>query len=238
MKTNVIYPLLAFATAFTGNCLALTPVLEEFTSGALDETHFYQNNVGNAKLVQGKQKLNLTVLPTSTKDDFVSAELLTSYPGYFESWEMTVDLTNTSSAGKKAGCGFMIFNYEDRSDFLFVDFYGLSGVRAGILVNGKDAAVGKLSTKVGLPKGSIRVKFDATSKLMAFSVSATNKTDGYKWVKIGTFAPTGKGGNVRANWKMKPADGKFGIQLFGFGHSQKVKSGKITLDNLAVTAIP
>jgi|GEM_PF-5942730 len=236
MKTNIVTPLLALTAALTGQCLALTPVLEEFTNGQFDETHFYQYNVGNAKLVQGNDKLNLTVLPDFTKDDFVSVELLTSYPGYSESWQMTVDLTNTSNAGKNAGCGFMIFNYADRSDFLYVDFYGISGVKAGILVNGKDAAVGKLSTKVGAPKGGIRVRFDAVTKLMSFSVSLTDKSEGYKWVKIGTFSPTGKGGNVRANWKIKPA-GQFGIQLFGFGHKQKVKSGKVSLDNLAVTPI-
>ncbi len=237
MKTNVICSLLALTAALTGNCLALTPVLEEFTNGTFDETHFYQYNVGNAKLVQGNQKLNLTVLPTFTKDDYVSAELLTSYPGYSESWQMTIDLTNTSNAGKNAGCGFMIFNHADRRDRLFVDFFGISGIKAGIIVNNKDAPVGKLSTKVGPPKVSIRVKYDGATKLMGFSVSATNKTQGYKWLKIGTFSPTGKGGNVRANWNMKP-DGDFGIHLSGFAHSKEIEAGKVTLDNLAVTAIP
>ncbi|MEO5713919.1 MAG: hypothetical protein ABIT37_10575 [Luteolibacter sp.] len=236
MKTKAVYPLLAFAAALTGNCLALTPVLEEFTSGKLDETHFYQYTIGNGKLVQKGEKLNFTAL-SPTKDDFASVELLTSYPGIAESWQMTLDLTNTSNAGKSAGCGFMICNTGDRRDRLFVDFYGVSGIKAGIIVNDKDAPVGKLSAKVGLPKVSIRVRFDAATKLMAFSVSLTDKTEGYKWVKIGTFSPTGKGGNVRANWKMK-ADGVFGIQLYGFGHSNKIKAGKLTLDNLAVTSIP
>jgi len=255
MKTNLVYPILTLAAALTGNCLAAppaldpkNPILEEFSSPDLNVSRFYQYNVGNAKLVNAlvqvgtkakpkeEPKLNLTVLPDFTNDDFVSAELLTGYPGYFQNWEMTIDLTNSSGAGKDVGCGFMIFNEADRRDFLFVEFYGIAGVKAGVLVNGKDAAVGKLSAKYIFPKGSIRVRFNAVSKLMTFSASIKDKSEGYKWYKIGTFSPTGQGGVVRANWKMKPT-GQFGIQLFGFGHKKMVDLEKVTLDNFAVKAL-
>ncbi len=247
MKINDIYPILAIAAVLTGNCFAAAPleignpIVEEFSSSELDPIRFYQYNVGNAilvpKLVDKEMKLNLTVLPEFTKEDFVSAELRNAYPGYSQNWEMTVDLTNSSNAGKNAGCGFMIFNEADRKDYLFVEFYGISGIKAGVIVNGKDAPVGKLSAKVGAPKGSIRVRFDAATKLMSFAVSLKDKTEGYKWFKIGTFSPTGQKGDVRANWRLKPK-GQFGIQLFGFGESRIVKEGKVTFDNFAVKALP
>ena len=236
MKTNLIPPVILLAASLTGTSLALTPIKERFTGGTIDPARWYQYGVGTAKMTQAKGLLNFVVPSNSTHDALASLELLTSQPGFNESWQMTLDLADITNADQGTGIGFMIFNTADRSDYLYVEFFGPKGVAAGALVNGKEATK-RLSTKVGLANGSIRVRFDSSTKLMTFSVSLTDPAAAYKWVKIGTFSPTGKTGNVNANWNMN-ASGRFGIQLFAFSDAKVVKPGKLTLDNFVLSAVP
>jgi hypothetical protein len=239
MKTPIVPAVIALAAALAGNCLALTPVEDTFSGKKLNETHWYQTSYFKGKLAQEGGKLNFVVTDKKpTAKDYSALELVPSQPGFNESWEVIFDLSNTSNLGKKAGCGIQIFNYDDRGDYLYVEFYGKSGIAAGVLADLHEVPGGRLTTKVAIPKGSIRIHFDAATKLMTFYISATSKAKGYKWNEIGTFSPTGKGGDVRANWKLKPAKGRFGIVLYGFGVSQKVAAGKVTIDNFNLFAAP
>lgn len=239
MKTPLVPTVIALAAALAGNCLALTPVEDTFSGKKLTETRWYQTDYFKGKLVQSGGKLNFTVTdPKPTTKDYAAIELLSSQPGYNENWEVIFDLSNTSNLAKKAGCGIQILNSADRGDYLYVEFYGKSGIAAGVLADLHEVPGGRLSSKVATPKGSLRVRFDASTKLMTFYVSATDKSKGYKWIEIGTFSPTGKGGDVRANWKLKSATGKFGIVLYGFGMAQKVPAGKVTIDNFSLSAAP
>jgi hypothetical protein len=151
---------------------------------------------------------------------------------------MIIDLANTSDLGKEAGCGFMICNPADRRDYLFVEFYGKSGIAGGAYVNSKKVDAKLVKGLAGVTKGSIRVRFNKTTKLLTFSASLKSAAQGYQWVKIGTFSPTGSGGDVNGNWKMKKnSTGEFGIQLPGFGAPAKIPAGKITHDNFKLSAL-
>ena len=237
MKTNRIRCIVALTAALTGQCLALTPITENFDSPTLDTARWYQYRSGVGQLSQQNGKLNYTTPSSSSAEHtFATIELQSSYPGYNESWEMIIDLANTSNLGKEAGCGFMICNPADRRDYLFVEFYGKSGIAGGAYVNSKKVDAKLVKGLAGVTKGSIRVRFNKTTKLLTFSASLKSAEQGYEWVKIGTFSPTGSGGNVNAKWKMKNSTGQFGIQLLGFGAPAKIPAGKITHDNFTLTA--
>lgn len=222
-------PLIALSLA--GNCMALTPASDDFTSTKLS-SQWYQYKTGKGLLTPQNGALSFVAKGKGTPNDFASIELLDSYPGVSENWEMIVELSSIAKLKKNAGVGFMIFNSADRKDYLFVEFYGPSGIEAGVLQDGKPKKK-RLSLKVGPQKGAIRVRYNKNTKLLTFSASLKTGLEGYDFKSIGTFSPTGKGGKVSANWKMK-ADGSFGIQLFGHGESTKVAAGNTTLDNFVL----
>jgi len=218
---------------------ALTPVEEKFGSNTLDPAVWYKYTTGKGNLKPENKKLNFVVGSKPTNDDFASIELLTSQPGYNENWQLILDLANTSGLGFNAGCGIMLFNVQDRNDYMYLEFYGKNGgVAAGVINNGKHIDKGTASINPRVAKGSIRIRFDSEKKLMTLHVSPTNLEEGYTWIKIGTFSPAGSGGKINTNWKMNPETGRFGVQLFGFAQNNKLETGKATLDNLSITAVP
>lgn len=224
---------------FAGNALALTPVKDLFAAKTLDKTRWYQFQQESGFLGPKDGKLNYLTKGAATDQDFASIELLTSQPGYNEDWQLILDLSNTAKAGKKAACGIMLFNVGDRKDYLFLEFYGKSGIEAGIITDQKHSKKNHISIPKATAKGSLRVSFNKTTKLMSLDVSVTNKAQGYQWVPVGTFSPSNsKGATVRSNWKMDPGSGRFGVQLFGFGYKVKVAKSKMTFDNFEISAKP
>ncbi|MES2658581.1 MAG: hypothetical protein V4689_08180 [Verrucomicrobiota bacterium] len=238
MNIRPLPAVLTLAAALAGHCLAVTPILEEFESGKIDQVRWYQHRVAKGKLSQSDGLLNFRVLANPAPDNFASMELMTSQPGFDENWEFTLDISNTANQGTKSGIGFMIFNGQDRDDYLYVEYHGNSGISAGVFTNLSHAPAVKLSSKFGLPQSAIRVRFGKKIQLLTFFLSETLKEEGYIWQKVGTYSPTGAGGDVNAKWKMKAVGGTFGIQLFGFGVSKPVPAGKLTIDNFELTGDP
>lgn len=246
MKQALVPSLIALTAALAGNCLAVTPVSEDFSADSLDASRWYQTRFGHGILRQAGGHLNFVTRAKPTKDDYAVIELLTSQPGYDENWEVVVDLTDKTDLGYDAGCGIMIVNSQERNDYLFLDFYGkgmmkngklvAGGVSAGVLVDGKHSKDSRFTKNPKVSKGAVRFRFNATTKLMTLSVSPTQKAEGYTWLKIGTFSPAGKGGDVNGNWKMKDGTSRFAIQLYGFANAKEITAGKVWLDNFSVAA--
>lgn len=245
MKTNIVSAALVLSAMLAGNCLAVTEIDETFDALTLDTVRWSPFNFEKGRLKQADKKLNYVVGKKSTPHDYASIELNTSQPGYTENWEVIVDLANDSGKGKDVACGIMLFHVQERYNYLFLDFYGEAGISAGVLINKNDKPTlkGKFGLPVGLKKASVRIRFNGQSKLMTFSASLTAPDKKYKWIDVGTFSPTGslpagvKKVSVKANWKMAATD-RFGVQLYGISHAVKVPSGKVTFDNLTVTALP
>ncbi len=239
MKISPLLIATVVSAVLAGHSSALVPVNENFNNNLLDPAVWYQYQTGKGRLVADNKKLSFEVLSKPTNDDFASIELLTSQPGYNESWELILDLSNTSGLGFNAGCGIMLFNVKDRSDYLFMEFYGKEGgVSAGVITDGDHVKKSQATINPKVSKGSIRIRFDKGTKLLTLHVSPTTAEEGYSWIKLGTFSPTGEGGNVNSNWRMKDANGRFGVHLFGFAQNNKVPTGKATLDNLKISPRP
>jgi hypothetical protein len=253
MKSIMSRALIALCVSLSGQALALTPITESFDGTALEPARWYQTRYGKGLLSPANGKLNFVTTGKSTKDDYAVIELTSSQPGYNEDWEFIVDLTNNTSFGSKAGCGLMLTNQQDANDYLFLDFYGKGklkkvegsdkkkyvggGVFAGVYENGAHDEKNNISKNPKVAKGAIRIVFSKTTKLMTFSVSPTQKKDGYLWIPLGTFSPKGSGGKVNANWAMDPATGRFRVFLFGFSNKTAIAEGKVTIDNFSL-AVP
>ncbi len=241
MKIQSLPFLLALGAVLTGKCLALTPITENFDAPKLDKTLWYSYKIGKGRFSQSNGKLNFLVSAPPTKDDYVNMELQASQPGMDENWEMILDLTNTlkSGDGSQASPGFILVNEQDSRDYLYVNFFGKSGIDAGFYNDSVKSSAKRLTLDVGVAKGAIKVAYSRKTNLMTFSASLTTKNDGYSWVPIGTFAPNGNGSgkrNVNADWKMDTSSGRFRIQLTGFAISQAVKRGQISIDNFSLQA--
>ena len=230
-----------FAAAFA--CLllapmshALTPIADGFNNNALDPARWQVSQFGKAKFKVSQQRVNFFIFPAfDPNEDYGYLELLNNQPGFNESWQVALTVNNTSGQGDRIGAGFWIYNADDPSDVIFFEFYGNPAKRdrlcasASFVLDG-DYLEASLEHKAALlTKAKLRVIFNAKTKLFTFKVARTGKNA--DWTTLGTFSPTGKGGDVRANWNLNPGSGRFGIRLEGYGERRLLEGGKVYLDS-------
>lgn len=221
----------------TGTASALTTFSDNFDAASLSKTRWTLKNYGNGKLAQAAGKINSTVASSPTKDDFGLLELKNNRPGYNESWEVILDVKNTANQGSKVGTGFLVYNADDYGDQVGLEFNGTTGFVTIMTTDDNDNPAGDIRQNPRVTKGSLRISFDKTTKLFTFWYDSTGSADGLVWTRLATFSPTGKGGDRRGNWKMNPAGGRFGIQLYGFAEDRTVAGGKVSFDNFKLKAV-
>jgi hypothetical protein len=232
------YGILGLAVA-TPSVLALTPASDSFNAALLNATLWSVERGGSGKLVQKNGRLNFTVASSPTDDDYSIITLKNNRPGYNESWNVVLDVVNTTGKGDAVGVGIMIANAADPLDNVNLEFYG-KGASGGFnfigVTDDYDDWTQDIRANPGITKGSIRISFNKTSKLFTFSYDKTGSADGYQWTRLCTFSPTGKGGDRRGNWKMNATGGTFRVRLFGYSDQQLVAGGKAFIDNFALKA--
>lgn len=243
MITNAIPKFIAATTMLhllAGTASALTPFSDNFNAAKLNTARWLPNNFAKGKLSPGSQRMNFTVSNPPTGDDAAMLTLRNNQPGFNESWQVVLDVTNTRTSGNDTGTGIWIYNATDEEDGVFLEFYGRNGGFNVINVtNDEDNSADDVSRNPRISSGSMRISFDKTTKLFTFWYDKTGSADGFKWVRISTFSPTGKGGDHRGNWNMNPGSGRFGVRLFGFAENnqkQAIPSGQISFDNFALKA--
>ncbi len=247
--TNVIFSparALGLALALASQSHALTPFEESFKGDTLDPSAWYQTKYANGILRQNGGKLNFVTRKTATQDDYAVVELLKSAPGYNENWQLIFELGNTTSHVYGTSCGITILNSKDRNDHLYIQFFGKGvkrngkwiggGLIADVVTDGKHPESATIEADPRVSSGALRIRFDRKTKLLTLWASPTTKTEGYLWLRMGSFSPAGSGGDVNANWKMDPAAGSFNIQLFGSSLGRQVANGEIWIDNFDLSA--
>lgn len=229
---------LAACHLLAGHASALSPFSDNFNAAKLNTSRWTLKNDAKGKLVQSSGRLNFTVASPPTGDDSATLELRNNQPGFNENWQVTLDVTNTLGSGYLCGPGIWIFNSADRKDGVFLEFYGKQdGFNVIGITDDRDNPAGDIMRNPGVSSGSMRISFSKTTKLFTFWYDKTGSANGYQWVKICTFSPTGKGGDRSGNWNMNPGSGRFGIQLFGYSENPSpIVTGKLTMDNFALKA--
>lgn len=103
-------------------------------------------------------------------------------------------------------------------------------------MDGKYTADADIVANPGVSKGSIRITFNRTTKILTFWYDQMGSADGYKWTKLGTFATNGTGGDRRGDWQMNAETGSFIIKLAGV-EGKVVAPGTENLDNFILKAL-
>jgi hypothetical protein len=230
---------IALVPVLTGTASALTPVSDNFNAATLNTNRWSLQKGGKGGLKQAAGRLNFTAARPPSEDDYAILDLRNNRPGYNENWQIILDVTNTANKGEDVGVGISVFNSADPRDNVNLEFYG-AGQAGGFnfigITDDEDDATQDIRAFPNVTRGSMRVSFSKTTKLFTFWYDRTGSADGFQWVQLCTFSPTGKGGTRRGNWKMNPGGGSFGVRIFGFSEFQGVASGKATLDNFVLKA--
>lgn len=222
---------------FGGSALALTPFSDNFNANSIKSANWKVENSSKGSFLANQNKLNFTVAGKPTDDDYSILTLKKNRPGYNESWEVTLDVTNTMSDESSVGVGVQVFNAEDPTDVVSLEFAGKIGFFGVFITDDEDDSDQDIEKNPGVTKGSLKISFDKTSKLITLAFDKDGSANGFVWKKLATFSPTGTGGNRRGNWNMNPTTGSFGIEIFAYGEKSKVASGKVTLDNFTLKAV-
>lgn len=241
MKTKLLPLVLTLATILSGTGRAFEPIVDRFDEPELDGFRWYEFNPTKGQLLLEGGKLNYVVRGAPTADDFASLELRSVYPSKFENWEMTLKISNTERIRKHAGCGFMIFNTQNRSEYLYMNFYSSYGVSSGVFSKLSFTPAPQFSMEGVAPIGAVRVSHDSATQLMTISAYRKKITGEYRWIVMGTFSPYGApGGDISAKWLANATNrgNEFGIQLFGASESSWVASGKVTIDDFRLRPLP
>ncbi|MES2659659.1 MAG: hypothetical protein V4689_13665 [Verrucomicrobiota bacterium] len=243
MKTPLIPAGLSIAALsfFASNCLALTPFSDNFNASKLDTVNWQPGAYGTgAKLKQSGGRLVFTMPVAKSREVDAWLELATSRPGYNENWQAILDVTNANEHQGDSAVGFWIFNSADPSDAVFLEFSGKGakgGFAASFVLDGKYNVGAAIKANPAVGKGSIRILFNKTSKILTFSYDPTGSVDGYQWTRLATFATNGIGGDRRGNWEMDPEIGTFTVRINGYVEGKVVASGTETMDNFVLKSV-
>jgi hypothetical protein len=220
---------------------ALTPFSDGFNTNTLNPVRWQVSQFHNAKLRVGQQRVNFFIYPAFHPDeDYGYLELLNNQPGINENWQVTLTINNTSGQGDRIGAGFWIHNADDPSDVIFYEFYGNAGKRARkcaaacFVLNGTTMAQKINHHAAKLTAAKLRIVYAANTKLFTFRIAPA--VPAARWRTLGTFSPTGIGGDVRANWNLNPGSGRFGIRLEAYGEQRLLDGGKVFMDNFVLSA--
>ncbi len=243
MKTPIITSGLFVAgfSLFTGDCMALTPFNDDFTGTRLDKASWLPGIYGTGAILrQSGGRLNFQMPVAKPKEVDVWLELTASQPGYNENWQAIVDVVNTNNHRGDSSPGLWISNGNDSSDVVYLEFLGKGtqgGFDASFEVDGLYTAGADMVANPGVSKGSIRISFSKSTKILTFWYDKTGSADGYKWTKLGTFATNGVGGDRRGNWQMNDETGRFVIKLAGYVENKVIAQGTESMDNFILKAL-
>lgn len=242
MKTQISPEGLALAgfSLLTGNCLALIPFSDNFNSTKLDKEQWLPGIFGTgAKLKQSGGRLNFTMPVARAEEVDVWLEL-TNRAGFNESWQAIIDVVNTNNHRGNSSPGLWISNGDDPSDVVYLEFFGKGpkgGFGASFVLDGQYSVGPAIVVNPGVSKGSIRVSFNKTTKILSFWYDKTGSADGYQWTKLGTFATNGVGGDRRGDWLMNNESSTFTLKLAGYVEGKIVAPGTENLDNFILKGL-
>jgi hypothetical protein len=197
--------------------------------------------IGHGFLTETGGRLQYSCLGVTADDDFIRQWILSAMP-YNSDWEMQMDVANSTTLLTSAQNSFGI---KIRSPFtsdneVFAELYasrfgGSPQIKGfhGELETGASVSMADTSD-LGVTAGAVRMTFTSSNKVITLYYDL-NSSDGYQWVKFGSFGVAGAGGDDgNADWGMTGAD-TFPVFVYGFSDGMDVTNGQLTGDNFSVT---
>ena len=195
---------------------------------------------GNGVLKETNHRLEYTV---SGGDAFTYRDLIASQGTYTGNWQVQIDVFNgtKTSGSKESSIGMEIFRCDNRDEYMvYGELYAASGSKTFFgEFWGPDPdywdEVQTVDLAGNLPlKGSIRVSFDGTSKVITLDYKTTDSD----WMQLGSFgiSAAGGGSDYNIDWNMADSD-QFCFDVYGWSEVLAIASGKIYADNFQASGV-
>lgn len=196
-------------------------------------------SLGTASFTEAAERISYVNSSGALSEVF--RPLIPDLPGYGHDWDVVVDLRNVFLPGTgipEAGIGLRVGSSLNPQNF----------IEAALMAYRQDDAVERpLLARIGggaakfaminSSFASIRIRFDATRKIIHCDYDADGPINGYSWTRYASFGIDGGGGSSgNAAWAMS-GNQKFGISLVGFSADQEVPAGAVSLDDFRITVI-
>lgn len=238
MKALILLTL--FTPVFAPNLLALTPASDRFNTENLNTSLWRMFHTEIGTLSQSGGRVHYTMTRTDRQDDGEAGlKLLNNTPRYNESWQVMLDVRNTAGKNDDVGVGITIKNAADPDDNVNFEFYGkgkLGGFNFYGVTNDVDDESQDIKVNPQVNQGSLRISFSAKTKLFTFWYDLTGSEDGFQWRRLGTFSPTGRGGDRRGNWNMTNTGGRFYINIVAYSDYHDISKGQVSFDHFTLKA--
>ncbi len=162
---------------------------------------------------------------------------------YDTNWEVIVDLANTAAptvADTSASIGievFAAFSSFTKSAFfeLYASKNGNSPLERGFqsaLVNDENFS-GVTTSETTATSGSVRITFNAVSKVLTLYRDANGPVGGYSWTQQAAYGIAGSGGtNANGSWGLTGSD-ELIINVYGYSELFATPAGAMFADNFS-----
>lgn len=216
---------------------------DDFNDNSKDPTKWgADQTAGFGVLTERNQRLEYTCAGISLNDISYRPWIFSQFP-YNADWEIQVDTANLSAPippFQVNSMGIQIFSPLMAGTGLYTELYSsaLGGpARNGFssaLEEGGSTVAGADSGGLGVTNGAVRLTFTSATKILSVFYDV-DVSDGYQWVKYGTFGIAGSGGsNGNSNWGLIDTD-QITAFVYGFSAGMTVASGQIHGDNFNST---
>ena len=162
---------------------------------------------------------------------------------YATNWEVIVDLTNTATPtvpDTSASMGIEIFAAGSAfSKSAYVELYASKDEDAPVergfatgLVDGENYT-GDTASITTATTGSVRVSFNAVTKVLTFYRDPDGPAGGYTWTQQASYGIAGSGGaNGNASWGLA-GSAELTVNIYGYSEFFATPAGTVSADNFA-----
>jgi hypothetical protein len=219
---------------------------DDFNDNIRDQTKWGASDLseGGGTLSETSQRLEYTTSsPTAIQSSYRPWVL--NRATYDTNWEIILDVTNAAVPGTEdsyATMGFEIFPPATRTRSLYTELVAYSNDGVNVqhsfdsdLIEGSNS-LGYRSQSLAGTTGSLRITFDATTKVLTFYKDVNGRGDGYQWVQQSSYGIAGSGGaTANTSWAMSGPD-MFQVNIYGYSQIMTIGAGTIYADNFSASS--
>lgn len=208
---------------------------KDLTKWAIDRTS------GGASLIETAGHLEYTAPATS----WAYRPWALNQATYNTNWEVILDLANQAvpaANNSSVSMGIEVFAIgSNRNQSAYVGLYAhgnggpstARGFETGMFNNGNNRGPTEIAT--GSTSGSIRITFNAVTKVLAFWRDADGPQNGYSWIQQASYGTNGSGGaNGNDSWNLTGAN-TMAVEIYGFTDGFAAAAGTVYADNFSAS---
>lgn len=240
---SILLPLVFLAPPFSHAAISGA---DNFNDNIRDQTKWGASDIseGGGTLTETSQRLEYTTSsPTAVQSSHRPWVL--NRATYDTNWEIILDVTNSAaphSADSYASVGFEIFPPSTRTRSVYTEFVAYSNDGVNVqhsfdsdLLEGSNS-LGYRSESLVSTTGSLRITFDAATKVLTFYKDVNGGGDGYQWVRQSSYGIAGSGGTTaNTSWAMSGSD-TFQVNVYGYSQLMTIGAGTIYADNFSASS--